>query len=146
MTVWTIQPLILYEKLMERETLLCDPKQEGFWGLISEEFQAAYDWLAEQMCIRLAISPQDARYPFWAWALIDGVSKKPDLRRTEFNNYVDENVILELEIPDDMVQLHQEETAARKRELKVQNAEPLHLALSHFQILNNRNQPLCNAA
>lgn len=54
MTVWTIQPLTLYEELIGYGTLLCDPKQEGFWGLISEEFQAAYDWLAEQMRIRLA--------------------------------------------------------------------------------------------
>ena len=109
MTVWTIQPLTLYEELIGYGTLLCDPKQEGFWGLISEEFQAAYDWLAEQMRMRLAISPQDARYPFWAWALIDGASKKSDLRRTEFNNYVGENVILELEIPDDDVLLSDEE-------------------------------------
>ena len=44
-----------------------------------------------------------------------------------------------------MVQLHQEEAPARNRKLKVQNAEPLHLALSHFQILNNRHQPLCSS-
>jgi len=31
-----------------------------------------------------------------------------------------------------MVQLHQEEAATRTRKLKVQNADPLHLALSHF--------------
>ena len=31
-----------------------------------------------------------------------------------------------------MVQLHQEEAAARTRKLKVQNADPLHFALSHF--------------
>lgn len=49
MTVWTIQPLTLYEKLMEYGTLFCDSKQDGFWGLVSEEFQAAYDWLAEQI-------------------------------------------------------------------------------------------------
>ena len=32
-----------------------------------------------------------------------------------------------------MVQLHQEEAATRTRNLKVQNADPLHFALSHFQ-------------
>ena len=31
-----------------------------------------------------------------------------------------------------MVQLHQEEAATRTRKLKVQNADPLHFALSHF--------------
>ena len=31
-----------------------------------------------------------------------------------------------------MVQLHQEEATTRTRKLKVQNADPLHFALSHF--------------
>jgi hypothetical protein len=51
-----------------------------------------------KLCVGLP--PQGVQYPIWAWALIDGVSKKPDLRRCEFNNYVGENVVLELEIPD----------------------------------------------
>lgn len=75
----------------------------------NKEFRAAYEWLAVQMKSRVASSPKDAQYPFWAWALIDGVSKKPDLRRTEFNNYVGENVVLEIEIPDIDVLLSDEE-------------------------------------
>lgn len=109
MIVWTIQPLTLYDKLIENGTLYCDPKQDGFWGLISEEFRVAYDWLAEQMRLRVGQPPKGVQYPFWAWALIDGVSKKPDLRRTEFNNYIGDNVVLELEIPDDKVLLSDEE-------------------------------------
>lgn len=58
---------------------------------------------------RVGLPPNGVQYPFWAWALIDGVSKKPDLRRTEFNNYFGENVVLELEIPDTDVLLSDEE-------------------------------------
>jgi len=87
-TLWTIQPLSLYEKLLEHGTLHCDPESEGFWGLEHKEFRAAYDWLAEQLKTRVGPPPKGVQYPFWAWALIDGVSKKPDLRRTEFNRPV----------------------------------------------------------
>lgn len=48
-------------------------------------------------------------FPTLYATLIDGVSRKPDLRRTEFNNYIGENVVLELEIPDDEVLLSDEE-------------------------------------
>lgn len=109
MIVWTIQPLDIYKKLIERKILYCDSKQDGFWGLISEEFQAAYDWLTGQMRLRISLPPKGVQYPFWAWALIDGAIKKPDLRRTEFNNYSGENVVLELEIPDKKILLSDEE-------------------------------------
>ena len=109
MILWTIQPLKLYESLLEQGTLHCDPTQEGFLGLDIKEFRVAYDWLVEQMRSRIGHPPQCVTYPFWAWALIDGVSKKPDLRRMEFNNYIGENVVLELEIPDSDVLLSDEE-------------------------------------
>jgi hypothetical protein len=96
MTLWSIQPLHLYEKLLGCGVLHCDPEQNGFWV----DFREAYDWLVEQMTARIGLPPQGVQYPFWAWALVDGVSKKPDLRRGIFNNYVGENVVLELEIPD----------------------------------------------
>jgi hypothetical protein len=100
MTIWTIKPLNVYEELLEQGIFRCDPANENFWGVISEEFKYAYDWLVKQMKIKVGIPPKDVLYPIWAWALIDGINKKPDLRRTEFNNYAGENVVLELEIPD----------------------------------------------
>ena len=108
MTLWTIQPLCLYKNLLARGILHCDPEKEGFWGLDYDEFRNAYDWIAEQMKLRIGLPPKGVHYPFWAWALIDGVSKKPDLRRIEFNNYVGENVIMELEVPDNDVLLSDE--------------------------------------
>jgi hypothetical protein len=109
MTLWTIQPKTLYDKLTEHGFLYCDPEKEGFWGLDSQEFKTAYDWLAGQMKTRVGLPPKGVQYPFWAWALIDGVSKKPDLRRREFNNYVGENVVIELDVPDADVLLSDEE-------------------------------------
>jgi len=109
MTLWSIQPLNLYEKLLEQGTLHCDPENKEFWGFDYKEFRTAYDWLVGQMKLRVGTPPKGIQYPFWAWALIDGVSKKPDLRRKEFNNYVGENVVLELEIPEADVLLSDEE-------------------------------------
>ena len=57
MTLWTIQPLSLYEKLLAQGTLHCDPKNEGFWGYINEEFRIAYNWLVEQMNLRIGSPP-----------------------------------------------------------------------------------------
>jgi len=108
MTLWTIQPFTLYEKLLARGVLHCDPESEGFWGFEDENFRAAYDWLARQMKARVGPPPEGVQYPFWAWALIDGVSKKPDLRRMEFRGYVGENVVLELEIPNANILLSDE--------------------------------------
>ena len=108
MVLWTIQPLCLYENLLLQGTLYCNPSSGDFWGLYSQEFRDAYDWLVEQMKVRVGASPEGVKYPFWAWALIDGVSKKPDLRRVEFNNYVGENVVLELDIRDTDVLLSDE--------------------------------------
>jgi len=109
MKLWTIQPLCVYEKLLEQGNLHCDPDCDGFWGNVSKEFMSAYNWLVGQMEARVGPSPMGVRYPFWAWALIDGVSKKPDLRRVEFNGFVGEHVILELEIPEADVLLSDEE-------------------------------------
>jgi len=109
MKLWTIQPLNVYEKLLTQGTLHCNPDCDGFWGRESQEFTAAYDWLAGQMQFRISPPPEGVQYPFWAWALIDGVSKNPDLRRVEFNGFVGEHVILELEIPDVNVLLSDEE-------------------------------------
>ncbi|MDR1564835.1 MAG: DUF3841 domain-containing protein [Oscillospiraceae bacterium] len=108
MTLWTIQPLALYEKLMEQGILYCDPESKDFFGLDCKEFKNAYDWIAEQMKIRVGLPPKGVYYPFWAWAFIDGVNKKPDLRRTEFNNYSGKNVVLTLEIPDSDILLSDE--------------------------------------
>ena len=108
MLVWTHQPLSLYEKLLVRGVIHCDPDHEEF----GKDYVTAYKWIAKQMEYRIGKPPKNVRYPFWAWALLDGNPiKKPDLRRSEFNNSgtVGEQVLIELEIPDTDVLLSDEE-------------------------------------
>jgi len=109
MKLWTIQPFTLYEKLMQTGTLQCDPENVDFWGFEFDNFRSAYDWIVEQMKIRIGQPPEGVQYPFWAWALVDGKNRKPDLRRTIFNNYIGEYVLIELEIPESDILLSDEE-------------------------------------
>jgi hypothetical protein len=57
----------------------------------------------------LGLPPEGATYPFWAWHTIEWKHQKPDLRRTEFRAYRGNQVCLELEIPDNMVLLSNED-------------------------------------
>lgn len=107
MRLWTIQPKKLYEKLKTEKVLHCDPVLSE---LVTEcGFGPAYDWLAEQMKIRVGQPPEGVTYPFWAWHTIEWQHRKPDLRRTEFRAYKGDQVCLELEIPDNMVLLSNED-------------------------------------
>jgi len=110
MKLWTVQPLRFYEELQTRGVLHCDPSSDGFWGAKFPEYEAAYDWLVEQMKLRVGPPPAGVQYPLWAWALIGGKSKQPAHRSVAFNdNYLDDCVILELEIANDDILLSDEE-------------------------------------
>ena len=107
MRVWTIQPLVLYNRLKEERILHCDLnlsdyKEEG-------QFVSAYDWMSDQMKKRIGQLPEGVRYPFWAWHTLNWENKKPDLRKTEFRSYSEASVCLELEIPENQVLLSDEE-------------------------------------
>ncbi|SHI18798.1 protein of unknown function [Sporobacter termitidis DSM 10068] len=107
MRIWSIQPEELYEKLKIKKVLYCDPSQSE---LITEcGFGPAYIWLTQQMKARIGSPPEGATYPFWAWHTIEWKHQKPDLRRTEFRAYGGNQVCLELEIPDNMVLLSNED-------------------------------------
>lgn len=108
MRLWTIQPKKLYEKLETEKVVHCDPAQ-SVW--VTEcGFSPAYDWLAEQMKIRVGPPPNGAIYPFWAWHTIEWRHRKPDLRRTEFRAHEGKQVCIEIEIPDNMVLLSNEDS------------------------------------
>lgn len=107
MRLWTVQPRRLYEKLKAEKVLHCVPELSEMvaeWG-----FGPAYDWLAGQMNVRVGPPPKDVFYPIWAWHTIEWQHQKPDLRRAEFRGYKGEQVCLELEIPDNMVLLSNED-------------------------------------
>jgi len=67
--VWTIQPLVVLERLERERVLYADPAQ------VPPEFRHAYDWMRAQMQRR--IPGYGGRYPWWGWH-----SPRPDLRRS----------------------------------------------------------------
>jgi hypothetical protein len=106
MRLWSIQPESLYVKLKAEKVLFCDPARSE---LISEYgFGPAYDWLAEQMVLRVGQPPAGVKYPFWAWHTVEWKHRKPDLRRMEFRSYSGNQVCIELEVPDKDVLLSNE--------------------------------------
>lgn len=107
MRLWTIQPKMFYEKLLQEKVVFCKPELSEH---IQEwNFKPAYDWLVSQMECRIGAAPVGVRYPIWAWYTLDGKNEKPDLRKTEFRYYREEQVCIELEIPDQYVLLSDEE-------------------------------------
>ena len=108
MRLWTIQPVGVYEKLKSERVLHYDPTESELLVEVGEVFRPAYDWLVEQMRVRVAPPPVDVQYPFWAWHTIDWKHKKPDLRLGTFRGYSGAQTCIELEIPDKDVLLSDE--------------------------------------
>lgn len=90
--LWTIQPLWVWERLCEQEMLYSDPTQEEFF----QDFQAAYDWMRDQMHRRLPVYA--GHYPWWAY------EHKPDLRH-RYRDGPGRHVRLELAVPTERVLL-----------------------------------------
>jgi hypothetical protein len=91
--LWTIQDLLVWERLRQEGTLYVDP------GYIRPEYLEAYDWMRDQMVHRLP--GYGAHHPWWAW-----VSQKPDLRRdSHLQGPGDRRVRLELAVSEQEVLL-----------------------------------------
>lgn len=107
MRLWTIQPETLYELLKTEKVVHCDPLKSEF---VTEcEFGTAYEWMANQMKLRVGNPPDGVKYPIWAWHTLNWKHRRPDLRRVEFRNFNEDQVCIELEIPDSDVLLSDEE-------------------------------------
>lgn len=74
---------------------------------VYNDFKMAYNWMIEQMKIRLKIKrPNDSVYPVWAWYQWCGVDKrKPDLRYSGYGEKGTKLYRIEFEIEDDQVLL-----------------------------------------
>ena len=107
MILWTIKPASLYEQILRDGYYHFDENKAG--DAFNEDFQAAYDWLAEEMIKRIGKSPEGVHYPVWAWYIHDSKRKKPDLRKAEYGRKGEAMVCMEIEIPDDEVVLSDEE-------------------------------------
>lgn len=96
MILWTIQPIEIYEKLIETGEYKCDLEKSGM-----KDFQSAYDWLVEQMVSKIGEPPEGVKYPVWAWYK-DGKGIKPDLRHARFayGRKDEKFACIEIEIPE----------------------------------------------
>lgn len=106
MKLWTIQPKTFYEDLLREKVVFCKPELSEF--LQEWNFEPAYDWMAAQMQHRIGAAPTDVKYPIWAWYIFEGKNEKPDLRKTDFRYYREDQVCIELEVPDQQVLLSDE--------------------------------------
>ena len=75
-TLWTIQHEAAYEVFEKTGTLRAN---ESFM-FCGDELLYAYDWLSEQMKIRIGAPPTGVRYPIWAWYQWEGKRKRRDMR------------------------------------------------------------------
>lgn len=103
MLLWTIQPLEVYELLMEQSVFRCDRSRA--WGLKDDELKEAYDWLVDQMNQKIGLPPQGVEYPIWAWHTFCGRRGKPDFRRMGLGIRGEEYLCLEIDVPDQEVLL-----------------------------------------
>lgn len=96
MKLWSLQPHIVTELLLNGDSYICDPKLSDFYA--DPAFQEAYGWLFSEMAISIP-KPDNVKHPAWAWFKNYGENQKPDRRRYMFNNYDKLDSILELEVP-----------------------------------------------
>ena len=102
MILWTIQPVEIYNLVIETGVYRCDP------ALIHlPEFADSYSWLAKQMTDRIGPAPAGVTFPVWAWYIMDGKRKKPDLRRERWTGGPgnEDFARIEIEVPDQDVLL-----------------------------------------
>lgn len=115
MYLWSIQEEEVWQEIQEAGTYRCDPyKSELLQPMdkaligkkLEPQFEAAYEWLAEQMEQRIGKRPEGIRFPVWAWYKYGG-KRKSDLRKERWVNGEGGQrlVCLELEVPDAQVLL-----------------------------------------
>ena len=102
MLLWTIQHKAAYDILLETGRLIANEKHLLFEG----QFRPSYDWLVGQMKKRIGMSPDDVKYPVWAWYQWEGVRKRLDMRTHRYGGEKGTPIVLlSIDIPDNMVLL-----------------------------------------
>ena len=102
MKVYTIQTIDFYKELLQNGVVYCN--RESGW---CKDCKVQYDWMAEQMRDRLGVPPlPDIKYPIWVWLQYTSRKKpKPPMSPKEIPDGQTEAVLLELEVPDNLVLL-----------------------------------------
>lgn len=74
--LWTIQHIDAYRALKENGVLRANEQ----FLFCRDEFRFAYNWMSEQMRIRIGCPPDCIKYPVWAWYQWEGRRGRRDLR------------------------------------------------------------------
>lgn len=101
MKLWTIQHLDAYKQM--QKTGYLHANEDHLFCM--DDFRFAYDWMSEQMEIRIGDPPQSVSYPIWAWYTWEGVCKRPDIRRAGYAMPGTPIVLLTLEVSPNRVLL-----------------------------------------
>lgn len=115
MYLWSIQDEKVWQIIQDTGVYHCDPYKSDMLRSMEDDligkkldpkFEAAYEWLAEQMEKRIGPRPEGVRFPVWAWYMYGG-KRKSDLRKERWSNgNGGERILcLELEVPDNEVLL-----------------------------------------
>lgn len=103
MVLWTIQHRDAYEAMLRNGYLRVAEEY-----LPEEEcFRKSYQWMVEQMSVRIGNPPAGVTDPVWAWYQWEGKRKRPDMR-THNKGYGDKGtpiVLLTIDVPENCVLL-----------------------------------------
>ena len=94
--LWTIQHIEAYHCLKETG-ILCANEEYLF---CQDDLRFAYDWMVEQMRIKIGPPPVGVGYPIWAWYQWEGERKRRDLRFSGYAKRGTPMVQIEFEVED----------------------------------------------
>ena len=101
MILWTIQHEEAYLRMVRNGVLRAD-RAHLFCG---DDFLVPYNWMSQQMRMRISEPPHGVQYPVWLWHTWEGKRKRPDMRKSAYAAPHTPIVLLTVEIPDEMVLL-----------------------------------------
>ncbi len=101
MRIWTIQPILVWERLLQNKRLVVDKRA------VDRDHVDPYRWMADQMRLRMK-AVRNQGFPWWGWCRWNGTKRvRPDLRADRFCYPRGErHVRIELELADHKVLLH----------------------------------------
>ncbi|MEL7608069.1 MAG: DUF3841 domain-containing protein [Bacillota bacterium] len=106
MRLWSIVPISSYVQLLNSKKLRSGPGYPKYNDEVAVcHLDATHQWLSEQIVLRIGLPPKGVDHPVWAWHTLDGRHEKPDLRRSEFRIFREDQICLEIEIPHEKVVL-----------------------------------------
>lgn len=101
MILWTIQHKEAYLNMMRSGVLRANSKHL----FCEDDFLNAYEWMSQQMRVRISEPPNKVKYPVWLWHTWEGLRKHPDMRRAGYAPTGAPIVLMTVDVPDEKVLL-----------------------------------------